>query len=157
MKRVRGPIVLNPKGQAPAFTMREDRYVGIDQVAKALQEKRRLIIADARAPSDYLNLHIAGAISTPHYDKKALDDLPNDGTWVVAYCACPHHASGEVVDALRAKKYPHTAVMDEGILFWKDHGYPLVGEAVTAAAPASAAPSARKPPAHLPKPALQAP
>jgi cytochrome c oxidase cbb3-type subunit III len=55
----------------------------------------------------------------------------------VAYCACPHHASGEVVDALRAKKYQNTAVLDEGILFWRDKGYGLVGEAVPAAPAAS--------------------
>jgi cytochrome c oxidase cbb3-type subunit 3/ubiquinol-cytochrome c reductase cytochrome c subunit len=135
----RGPVVINPGGQAPSFTMREDRYVGIDQVAKALREKRRLIIADARAPSDYLNLHITGAISTPHYEKKALDDLPNDGTWVLAYCACPHHVSGEVVDELRKRGYKHTAVIDEGIFAWQQKGYPVV------AAPGSPPPPAPPP------------
>jgi hypothetical protein len=38
-------------------------------------------------------------------------------------------------------------VLDEGILFWRDHGYPLVGEAIKkAAASASAAPSAKAAP-----------
>ena len=68
---------------------------------KALDAKRRLVIADARPPSDWLNLHITGAISTPYYDTKSLDDIPNDGTWVLAYCACPHHVSGIVVEELR--------------------------------------------------------
>ena len=48
-----------------------------------------------------------------------------DGTWVIAYCACPHHASGEVVDKLRGRGFKHTAVLDEGILFWKQQGYPV--------------------------------
>jgi mono/diheme cytochrome c family protein/rhodanese-related sulfurtransferase len=138
-----GPIVLNPRGSAPSFTLKEDRYVGIDQVAAALREKRRVIIADARAPSEFLNLHITGAISTPYYDKKSLDDIPNDGTWVLAYCACPHHVSGEVVDELRKRGYKHTAVIDEGVFAWQQKGYPVV------AAPGTPPPPAPPPP---PKP-----
>jgi cytochrome c oxidase cbb3-type subunit 3/ubiquinol-cytochrome c reductase cytochrome c subunit len=121
-----GPIVLNPRGRAPAFTLKEDRFVSIDQVKKALDEKRRVVITDARTPSDWLNLHIKGAISTPYYDARSLDDIPNDGTWVLAYCACPHHVSGEVVDALRKRGYQHAAVIDEGIFAWQQKGYPVV-------------------------------
>ena len=93
---------------------------------KALDDKRRLIIADARPPSDWLNLHITGAISTPYYDTQALDDLPNDGTWVLAYCACPHHVSGQVVAELRKRGYKHTAVIDEGVFAWQQAKYPVV-------------------------------
>jgi cytochrome c oxidase cbb3-type subunit 3/ubiquinol-cytochrome c reductase cytochrome c subunit len=135
-----GPIVINPKGRAPDFVLRDDRFVSIDQVKEALDKKRRLIIADARSPGDYTNLHIKGAISTPHYDPKALDDIPNDGTWVLAYCACPHHVSGEVVDALRKRGYKHTAVIDEGVFAWQQKGYPIV------AAPGSVPPPAPPPP-----------
>jgi cytochrome c oxidase cbb3-type subunit III len=122
----RGPIVLNPKGRAPIFVLKEDRYVSIDDVKKALDEKRRLVITDARPPSDWLSLHITGAISTPYYDAKSLDDLPNDDTWILAYCACPHHVSGQVVDELRRRGYKHTAVIDEGIFAWQHKGYPVV-------------------------------
>ena len=121
-----GPIVINPRGRAPTFTLRDDLYVSIDQVKAALDQKRRIIIADARPPSEWLNLRVKGAISTPHYDPKALDDIPNDGTWVVAYCACPHHVSGEVVAALRKRGYKHTAVLDEGIFAWLQKKYPVV-------------------------------
>lgn len=124
------PIVINPKGTRPKFTLREERFVSVEQVKNALAAKQRIVIVDARPPSDWIQFHIPGAISVPYHDRTLLDRIPNDGTWVVAYCACPHHASGEVVDALRERKYPNTAVMDEGILFWKDHGLPLVGEAV---------------------------
>ena len=113
---------------------------------KALDAKQRIVIIDARASSDWIQFHIPGAISAPYHDRALLERVPNDGTWVVAYCACPHHASGEVVDALRERKYANTAVMDEGILFWKDKGFPLAGEAV-AKVGAGAAPSAGKPPA----------
>jgi cytochrome c oxidase cbb3-type subunit 3/ubiquinol-cytochrome c reductase cytochrome c subunit len=136
-----GPVVLNPRGRAPDFTLKEDLYVSIDQVKAALDQKRRLVIADARAPSEWLNLRIRGAISTPYYDPKALDDIPNDGTWVLAYCACPHHVSGQVVAALRARGYKHTAVIDEGVFAWQQKGYPVV-----------AAPGFKPPPAPPPPP-----
>jgi cytochrome c oxidase cbb3-type subunit 3/ubiquinol-cytochrome c reductase cytochrome c subunit len=142
----RGPIVLNPKGRAPDFVLKDDRFVGIDQVKAALDKKRRLVIADARGPAEWSALHIAGAISTPYYDAKALDDIPNDGTWVLAYCACPHHVSGEVVDALRKRGYKHTGVIDEGVFAWQQKGYPVV------TAPGSAPPPA-PPPLPAPVPA----
>jgi cytochrome c oxidase cbb3-type subunit III len=137
------PVVINPKGKSPTFTLRDNRFVSVEQVKKALDAKQRIVIIDARAGSDWVQFHIPGAISGPYHDRAQLDRIPNDGTWVVAYCACPHHASGEVVDALRAKNYKNTAVMDEGILFWKDRGYPLVGEAVPAPSAPGAAPSAK--------------
>ncbi|HSS37379.1 MAG TPA: c-type cytochrome, partial [Polyangia bacterium] len=101
-----GPVVLNPKGRAPEFQLKDGLYVSIDQVKQALDARRRLVIADARPPSDWSNMHIKGAISTPYYDLRSLDDIPKDGTWVLAYCACPHHVSGIVVEELRKRGYP---------------------------------------------------
>jgi cytochrome c oxidase cbb3-type subunit 3/ubiquinol-cytochrome c reductase cytochrome c subunit len=147
-----GPIVLNPKGRAPDFVLKDDLYVPIDQVKAALDGKRRMVIGDARSPGEWSSLHIAGAISTPYYDAKALDDIPNDGTWVLAYCACPHHVSGEVVAALRKRGYKHTAVIDEGVFAWQQKGYPVV------AAPGSLPPPAPPPlPARLPAVAASPP
>jgi mono/diheme cytochrome c family protein/rhodanese-related sulfurtransferase len=146
------PIVINPKGARPKFTLKDDRFVSVEQVKKALDAKQRLVIIDARAASDWIQFHIPGAISGPYHDPSVLDRIPKDGTWVVAYCACPHHASGEVVDMLRAKKYPATAVMDEGILYWKDHGLPLVGEAVKAGATTAPSASGAKPKPVAPQP-----
>lgn len=123
------PIVINPKGGKPSFTnLRENRFVPIDQVAQALKDKKRIIIIDARAGSDWKRMHITGSISRPYYDKKRLDDIPNDGTWVIAYCACPHHASGEVVDELKRRGYPNVGVLDEGVFAWQQKGYPIVAE-----------------------------
>jgi cytochrome c oxidase cbb3-type subunit 3/ubiquinol-cytochrome c reductase cytochrome c subunit len=154
------PVVINPKGKPPEFTLRDDRFVSAEQVKRALDQKRRIVIVDARSPADWIQFRIPGAISLPYHDANRFGRIPNDGTWVVAYCACPHHASGEVVDGLRRLKYPHTAVLDEGILFWKDRGYQLEGEAVPKTpAPASSAKkpmAARKPAAAAsaaPKPA----
>lgn len=123
------PIVINPKGKTPSFTLRDDRFVPIEQVKIALEQKQRMIIIDARSPSDFIRSHVPGAISNGYYDKAGLDRLKDDGTWILAYCACPHHASGEVVDELRRRGFKHTAVMDEGILEWQHRGYPVAGEA----------------------------
>lgn len=132
------PLVLHPRGKPPSFTLREGRFVSAEQVAKALAEQRRMIIIDARSPADWIQFHIPGAVSIPYHDTARLDRVPNDGTWVVAYCACPHHASGEVVDALRRRGHTNAVVLDEGILFWRRNGYPLEGQAE----PAKASPRA---------------
>jgi mono/diheme cytochrome c family protein/rhodanese-related sulfurtransferase len=137
------PVVVNPKGKHAGFTLREDRYVSAEQVKRALDKKQRLVLLDARPASDWIQFRIPGAISFPYHQKEHIDRIPKDGTWVIAYCACPHHASGEVVDALRAAGYPKTAVLDEGILVWRNLGYPLEGEGAGARAPAVTAPPAQ--------------
>lgn len=121
-----GPVVVNPTGKRPEFKLREGLYASVAEVGKAFAEKKRIVVVDARAPSDYLRLHIEGAISVPHYDMADLDRIPNDGTWVVAYCACPHHVSGIVVEELRKRGYKRTAVLDEGVFFWQQQGHPVV-------------------------------
>jgi mono/diheme cytochrome c family protein/rhodanese-related sulfurtransferase len=143
------PLVINPGGRHAAFKLRDDRFVSSADVARALKEKRRLVVVDARSPADWIQFHIPGSVPIPYYDVEKLKRIPNDGTWVVAYCACPHHASGEVVDALRRQNYKNTAILDEGILFWRDKGYPLAGEAPTKPTPSGSAPS----PAHHHHPA----
>jgi rhodanese-related sulfurtransferase len=125
------PLVLNPTGKDPSFQLKnaadnpQARYVSADQVKKALDDKRKLIIIDARPASEWMRSHIAGAVSIPHHDLKRLAEVPAD-TWVVAYCACPHHLSGIVVDDLRKRGHEHSAVLDEGILEWHRRGYPMV-------------------------------
>lgn len=119
-------LVIHPGGAPPSFTLREGRYVPAADVNAALEAGQRLILLDARATSDWVLGHIPGAAPFPFYSVDALaSSLPNDGTWIVAYCACPHAASGRVVDELRARGFASTAVLDEGIYFWRDAGYPM--------------------------------
>lgn len=119
--------VLNPDGPAPEFTLREGRFVAAEAVERALAEGRRMILIDARAMSDWQRAHIPGAIPFPYYSEpeRIVADLPDDGTWIVVYCACPHAASGRVVDALRAAGIPNTAIIDEGVIVWTQRGYPI--------------------------------
>lgn len=118
-------LIMNPTGRAPRFTLRDDRYVPAEEVRRALEEHRRMVILDARATSDWGLAHIPGALPFPFYDiEQMASRLPHDGTWILAYCACPHAASGHVVDELRSRHFEHTAVIDEGIGFWTAHGFP---------------------------------
>ena len=98
-----------------------------DEVAEALRTGARLVVLDARPLSDWHAGHIPGATPAPFHD--SLDTiaaaLPRDGTWIIAYCACPHAASGKVVDALRERGFSNTAVLDEGIQIWQERGYPM--------------------------------
>ena len=139
------PIVMNPAGRAPKFSMRADpcpppaqgvppckpdpRYLSVDQVAAAVAANQRIVIIDARPPSEWMRVHIAGAVSIPYHDMKRLDEVPKDGTWIIAYCACPHHLSGIVVDELRKRGYAHAAVLDEGINEWHRRGLPVTSAA----------------------------
>jgi mono/diheme cytochrome c family protein/rhodanese-related sulfurtransferase len=124
-------LVLNPSGRAPTFTLREDRYVPAADVVAALGQHRRMVILDARATSDWSMNHVAGALPFPFYNiEEMAQRLPHDGTWILAYCACPHAASGHVVDELRRRHFEHTAVIDEGIAFWTSHGYPTARAAL---------------------------
>lgn len=116
-------LIQNPDGPDPTFS--QERYVPADEIKAALDAGVAIGFLDARAASDYLEEHIAGALSVPFY---AADDfanqLPKD-RWLIAYCGCPHAASGALMDALIAKGFDKVRVLDEGYYVWKERGYPV--------------------------------
>lgn len=119
-------IVMNPRGPAPTFDPKAD-FIPIDTVKKELDRGAAMVILDARAPADYARMHVAGALSVPQYDAdKYAPQIPKD-RWILTYCACPHAASVRLRDALRKLGYPKVAVLDEGILAWRERGYPTRG------------------------------
>jgi cytochrome c oxidase cbb3-type subunit 3/ubiquinol-cytochrome c reductase cytochrome c subunit len=126
------PLILNPKGKDPVWKKLRrdpgatvDRYVSVDELKAALAQKRKLVVIDARPASDWMRVHVEGAVSIPYHDTARLAEIPND-VWVVAYCACPHHLSGVVVDELIKRGHKKALVLDEGILEWHRRGYPVV-------------------------------
>lgn len=118
-------LVLNPDGTNAAFVAREDRFVpGVD-VLHAMENHERFILLDARASSDWATAHIPGAAPFPFYEASELvGHITDPNIWVIAYCACPHGASGHVVDELRAAGHVRSAILDEGIGWWIEQGYP---------------------------------
>lgn len=128
------PMVLNPKGKDPTFKIRDVKFVSVDEVARELAAGKKMIIIDARPPSDWMRVHIEGAISLPYHELPRLDAIPKDVA-VLAYCACPHHLSGIVVDELIKKGHKKAYVLDEGINLWHQKKYPVVAAPGVVAAP----------------------
>lgn len=119
--------VLNPDREGPNFNLREGRYVSAEQLHQALQESLRFVLLDARSEVAWRQTHIPGSLPVPYYkdSEEFIAHIPKDSTWVVAYCACPHAASGRVINALNRYGYKNTAILDEGILVWAQLGYPV--------------------------------
>lgn len=122
-------FVLNPERNHPQFDLKAGRYVPMEQVMKALENKNRIVILDTRTTSEWHNAHIPGAIPMPYYisEQEVDKGLPKDGTWIIAYCSCPHAASDKIINMLRKKGFANTAVIDEGFFKWLDAGYPIIG------------------------------
>jgi cytochrome c oxidase cbb3-type subunit 3/ubiquinol-cytochrome c reductase cytochrome c subunit len=119
-------LVINPDGPMPQFSLREGRYVSSAQVDSAMRDGARMILLDARPRSDWYLAHIPGAVSAPAYDPDSIIVLlPDDDTWIISYCACPHKYSDQLTDALRDAGFDNTAVLDEGVTWWQRKGYPI--------------------------------
>jgi cytochrome c oxidase cbb3-type subunit 3/ubiquinol-cytochrome c reductase cytochrome c subunit len=95
-----------------------------DSIKAQFDRGARMAVLDARTPSDYVNEHIAGAVSVPFYDPDPyMTQLPKDA-WIVAYCSCPHAESGTLAQKLQAKGFTKVTVLDEGLGVWKARKYP---------------------------------
>ncbi|HEY5145218.1 MAG TPA: c-type cytochrome [Polyangiaceae bacterium] len=119
-----GPVPLNPHGPEPVGFRTTPQATPADMIKAQLDRGAKMALLDARAPSDYLNEHIAGAVSVPFYDPDPyVAQLPK-GAWLVCYCACPHAESGTLAQKLAAKGFTKVTVLDEGLGVWKARKYP---------------------------------
>jgi cytochrome c oxidase cbb3-type subunit 3/ubiquinol-cytochrome c reductase cytochrome c subunit len=120
-----GPVPLNPKGPEPIGFKTYPGVTDVDVVHAQLKRGARMALLDARAPSDYANEHIAGAVSVPFYDPSPyLKALPKN-TWLVSYCACPHAESKTLAQKLLDAGFKKVTVLNEGLGTWKARGYPI--------------------------------
>lgn len=120
-------IVINPDGPDPAFDLVDGRYVSAIDLNAELQAGAKMILIDTRVPYFWAMAHIRGSLPVPYYSgrQEIIDALPNDGTWIVAYCECPRAAADTAVDALRSIGYENTAVLYEGYAGWAAQGFPI--------------------------------
>jgi cytochrome c oxidase cbb3-type subunit 3 len=117
--------VINPGGPEPEFMPTDGRFIGVDDVNAALEAGATMILLDARPHADFVDGHLAGAVSVPFYDlPEVIDELPQD-VWIISYCGCPHAISGQSFDALAAAGFTRIAVLDEGYYEWVARGYPV--------------------------------
>lgn len=120
-----GPVPLNPKGPEPVGFVKEPGTTSADVIKRELDRGAKMAVLDARAPSDFMNEHIAGAVSVPFYDPDPyFSELPKDA-WLVCYCACPHAESGTLAHKLTAAGFTKVTVLDQGLGYWRGHKYPL--------------------------------
>ena len=120
-----GPVPLNLSGPQPTGLRAYPAFTPVDTVKEEFDRGAKLAFLDARAPSDYMNEHIAGAVSVPFYAPEPyFSALPKDA-WLICYCACPHAESGQLALKLLANGFTKVAVLDEGFLVWKSRGYPV--------------------------------
>jgi cytochrome c oxidase cbb3-type subunit 3 len=119
-----GPVPLHSKGPEPKGFAVHPAMTGVDIVKAELDRGAKMAILDARAPSDYINEHITGAVSVPFYDPAPyLDKLPKNA-WLVCYCACPHAESGQLAQKLLTAGFKKVTVLNEGLLVWRSKQYP---------------------------------
>jgi len=118
-----GPVPLHPNGPDPAGFTVTPGFTSADVVKAELDRGAKMAILDARAPSDYANSHIAGAVSVPFYAPDPyLKDLPKDA-WLVCYCGCPHAESGQLARKLMDKGFTKVTVINEGLGYWSRKKY----------------------------------
>lgn len=119
------PVPQYPKGPAPHGFKAFPEMTSVEVVSAQLKRKAKMLILDARVPSDYEMEHIAGAYNVPFYDPTPfLDKLPKS-TWLVAYCGCPHAESGNLARELVKAGFTQVTVLDEGLWIWKERGNPM--------------------------------
>ncbi|MGC4093896.1 MAG: c-type cytochrome [Polyangiaceae bacterium] len=119
-----GEVTIHPKGPEPKDFKPHPAATSVDVVKAALDHGAKLAFLDARAPSDYINEHIEGAVSVPFYDPSPyLDKLPKN-VWLVCYCSCPHAESGQLAQRLSVAGFKKVTVLDEGLNVWRNRKYP---------------------------------
>jgi len=120
-----GPVPLNPRGRDAVGFTPHPGTTSADVVRFQLSKGARMAFLDARAPSDYTQEHIAGAVSVPFYDPDPYYAKLPKNAWLVCYCACPHAESQMLAQKLVDHGFTKVTVLDEGLGFWKMKGYPV--------------------------------
>lgn len=125
-----GDYVLNPGSPMAEFDLKDGLYVMSADLLEALEDNKRIVLLDTRTVSQWQVYNIEGSVPIPYYTDFAdlgafADDLPEDGTMIVTYCACPRAAAERVNAMIRELGFTNTAVLWEGVRGWVSFGYPV--------------------------------
>jgi cytochrome c oxidase cbb3-type subunit 3 len=120
-----GPVPLNPSGPEPTGFNAYPAMTSVDVVQSQLSRNARMVLLDARVPTDYAEMHIAGAVSVPFYDPAPYLKLLPKQSWMVCYCGCPHAESGALAEKLTNAGFSKVTVLDEGLGVWAERRYPM--------------------------------
>lgn len=118
------PMPARPAGSDPvppeAEPLPEDFYVKVADVEAGIRAGMDIVWLDARDKLNYDFGHIPGAVNAPYFEvTDHMAALPRD-RWIVSYCECPHHESGEAAMGLWKEGYRYVKVLEEGLGGWRD-------------------------------------
>lgn len=115
-ERPAGAVAVEPDQQPPL----EDFFVKVADVEAGLRAGMTIVWLDARDKLNYDFGHIPGSINAPYFEiGEHVAQVPKD-QWVIAYCECPHHESGEAAMGLWNEGYRYVKVLEEGLAGWRD-------------------------------------
>jgi rhodanese-related sulfurtransferase len=101
------------------------------QQAYDLHQKGQTLFIDARAPGEYRELHIDGAVNltTDQLKSLAVPDLLKNldsNRPILVYCGhADCHASLQVAEILQSRGFTRVAVFMGGFRAWDEAGYPV--------------------------------
>lgn len=114
--RPEGAVAVDPEQQPPL----EDFFVKVADVEAGLRAGMTVVWLDARDKLNHDFGHIPGSINAPYFEiAEHVAKVPKD-QWVIAYCECPHHESGEAAMGLWNEGYRYVKVLEEGLAGWRD-------------------------------------
>lgn len=118
------PMPARPEGSAPVDKDKEppleDFFVKSADVEAGIRAGMEIVWLDARDKLNYDFSHIPGAINAPFFEiAEHVGEVPRD-KWVVSYCECPHHESGEAAMGLWNAGFTYVKVLEEGFAGWRD-------------------------------------
>lgn len=134
------PMPARPEGSAPvdpaAQPPLEEFFVKAADVDAGINAGMEIVWLDARDKLNYDFGHIPGAINAPFFEiADHTNEVPRD-KWVVSYCECPHHESGEAAMGLWDAGFRYVKVLEEGLAGWRDGlGKPVEASPKPTAAP----------------------
>lgn len=98
-----------------------------DEVYKAINEKKDVVILDVRTVGEYEKGHIEGSIniSVDDIGSQIFSAIPDKNKTIYVYCFSASR-SDVAVGVMTQHEYTNAFSMANGLLMWKSKQYPLV-------------------------------